>query len=149
MRSRNSREDGTRAGRESIHGKGCYEVFDVSTHERDVERLILSAGYVLDSHEYERMGEVFAEEIDFANPGRLEAQGLAALIAAFQAIPDPARSHHTTNVVVRMIDEDEAEVRSKALTIRADGAVAPAEYTDLVRRTDAGWRVARRRIRPL
>lgn len=122
---------------------------EMLVHERAVERLIVSVGYILDSHDYQRMGEVFADDIDFANPGRLEAKGLPTLIAAFEAISDPARSHHITNVVVTMIDADHAESVCKALTIRADGAIATAEYSDRVRRTESGWRIEHRRIRPL
>lgn len=117
--------------------------------ERAIEHTLHSVAYILDAGEYERMGEVFHEEVFFSNPGRLEAQSLQTLQEKFAAIANPARSHSITNVIVTMRDDDRAEAISKALTVRADGEVAPAEYRDLLLLTDAGWRVIERRIRPL
>lgn len=117
--------------------------------ERAIERQLNSVVYILDSGEYDRMGEVFHSEIEFSNPGRLEATGLDALITAFKGIANPARSHSITNIVVSVVDESRATSICKAHTVRADGDVAPAEYSDTLTLTDAGWRVSERRIRPL
>jgi ketosteroid isomerase-like protein len=95
------------------------------------------------------MGEVFHADVLFSNPGRLEAQGLDTLISAFSAIANPARSHANTNIVVTVVDDAHATSICKAHTVRADGEVAPAEYRDALVLTDAGWRIAERRIRPL
>lgn len=105
--------------------------------------------YILDSRAYDRLGEVFAADIHFDNPGRLTADGLDKLIDAFKAIANPSISHHITNVVVVPDTGERATATSKALTIRADKAVAAAEYTDVVKKTAAGWRIASRSIRPL
>lgn len=121
---------------------------DIHT-ERAVERVLHSVAYILDAGEYHRMGEVFHEDVVFSNPGRLEAQGLATLIEKFTAIANPARSHSNTNVVVTLVDDTTARSVCKAHTVRADGEVAPAEYRDVLRLTDAGWRISERRIRPL
>lgn len=116
--------------------------------ERDIERVLYSVAYILDAGEYDRMGEVFAEDVVFSNPGRLEAEGLDVLIEAFKGIANPARSHSVTNVIVT-VQGDTATSLCKAHTVRADGEVAPAEYSDMLRLTPEGWRVAERRIRPL
>jgi ketosteroid isomerase-like protein len=117
--------------------------------ERAIERVLHSVAYILDAGEYERMGEVFHADVLFSNPGRLEAQGLDTLISAFSAIANPARSHANTNIVVTVVDDAHATSICKAHTVRADGEVAPAEYRDALVLTDAGWRIAERRIRPL
>ncbi|WP_433077240.1 nuclear transport factor 2 family protein [Dactylosporangium sp. CA-052675] len=116
---------------------------------RAIEEVLNRVAYLLDTHEYDRLGEVFAPEISFDNPGRLTADGLDAVIASFKAIATPAVSHHITNVVVVGAGEDTAECQSKALALRAEGKVTAAIYRDTVTRTDAGWRVSARRISPL
>jgi ketosteroid isomerase-like protein len=117
--------------------------------ERAIERVLHSVAYILDAGEYERMGEVFHEDVYFSNPGRLEARGLGTLIEAFSAIANPARSHSNTNIVVTVVDDTHATSVCKAHTVRADGEVAPAEYRDAHVLTDHGWRIAERRIRQL
>lgn len=116
---------------------------------RTIEDLLNRVAYLLDAHEYDRLGEVFAPEVSFDNPGRLTASGLDEVIAAFKAIASPAVSHHITNVVVTGVDDDTAECDSKALALRAEGKVTAAIYRDTVTRTDAGWRISARRISPL
>ncbi|WDZ83856.1 nuclear transport factor 2 family protein [Micromonospora cathayae] len=116
---------------------------------RAIEDLLNRVAYLLDSHEYDRLGEVFAPGITFDNPGRLTANGLDEVIAAFTAITTPAISHHITNVVVDPVDGDTAECVSKALALRAGGVVTAAVYRDTVTRTDTGWRIAARRITAL
>jgi 3-phenylpropionate/cinnamic acid dioxygenase small subunit len=116
---------------------------------RAIEDVLNRVAYLLDAHEYDRLGEVFAPEISFDNPGRLTASGLDEVIAAFKAIATPAVSHHITNVVVDGVDADTAECLSKALALRAGGVVTAAIYRDTVTRTDVGWRVSARRITPL
>ncbi|MFF5235243.1 nuclear transport factor 2 family protein [Dactylosporangium sp. NPDC000521] len=116
---------------------------------RAIEDVLNRVAYLLDAHEYDRLGEVFAADISFDNPGRLTADGLDEVITAFKAIATPAVSHHITNVVVNGVDDDTAECESKALALRAGGQVTAAIYRDTVTRTGAGWRVSARRIRPL
>ncbi|WP_131889955.1 nuclear transport factor 2 family protein [Jiangella asiatica] len=115
----------------------------------DVRDLMSAVAYVLDSHEYDRLGEVFAADVHFENPGRLVADGLPALIEAFKGIADPAISHHVTNVVVTPVDATTATCRMKALALRSGGVLTAAEYTDTVRKEATGWRIASRHIRPL
>ncbi|PKW16282.1 SnoaL-like protein [Saccharopolyspora spinosa] len=116
--------------------------------QAQIHQLLASVAYVLDAHDYDRLGEVFAPEIRFDNPGRLTAEGLLSLIEAFKAIATPALSHHITNVVVTPAGPNEATCVSKALTLRQTG-VAAAEYRDTVRRCADGWRISSRTIRPL
>jgi ketosteroid isomerase-like protein len=117
--------------------------------EREIERTLNAVAFILDAGEYDRMGEVFHEDVLFSNPGRLEAQGLAEVQAAFSAIANPARSHSVTNVIVSLTSPERATAVCKALTVRADGEVAPAEYRDVLALTGQGWRIIERRIRQL
>ncbi|MEU9889974.1 nuclear transport factor 2 family protein [Sphaerisporangium sp. NPDC051011] len=114
-----------------------------------IRDLLSQVAYVLDSHDYDRLGEVFAEDVHFENPGRLVAHGLPSLIEAFKKITDPAVSHHVTNVIVTPVDGGSAECVTKALTLRKGGVLSAAEYRDTVRLGADGWRISSRSIRPL
>lgn len=116
---------------------------------RDIEATLNRVAYVLDSHDYARLGEVFADDIEFDNPGRLTASGLNAVVDAFSQISTPAVSHHITNVVITGVDADNAECTSKALTLRAGGVVTAAIYRDIVTRSASMWLITSRRITPL
>jgi ketosteroid isomerase-like protein len=105
--------------------------------------------YILDSRAYDRLGEVFAGDMHFNNPGRLTADGLDSVIAAFQKIATPAVSHHITNVVLTPESGTTVRTISKALTLRADKSITAAEYTDVLKKTANGWRIVSRNIRAL
>jgi hypothetical protein len=57
-------------------------------------------------------------------------------------------AHHVTNIVIVEDRGDEALVDSKGLLLMQDGRVQSVTHHDLLRRTDAGWRIARRAIVP-
>ncbi|MFW2232998.1 MULTISPECIES: hypothetical protein [Rhizobium] len=57
-----------------------------------------------------------------------------------------AKAHHTTNVYVQEGAGDEIAAVSKGLGLLPSGAVASVTYTDRLRRTPAGWRLARRTL---
>lgn len=72
-------------------------------------------------------------------------EGLDALTALFSERPGlQPIGHHVTNVVVTEHDHDSAGVRSKGLSVMADGRAGSVIYDDIVVRTNAGWRIARR-----
>ena len=55
-----------------------------------------------------------------------------------------AKAHHTTNVYVQEGAGDEIATVSKGLGLLSNGAVASVTYTDRLRRTPEGWRLASR-----
>ena len=57
-------------------------------------------------------------------------------------------AHHVTNIVITEDNGDEASVDSKGLLLMQDGRVQSVTHHDLLRRTEAGWRIARRVIVP-
>lgn len=115
----------------------------------EIIETISSVAFILDAQEYSRLGDVFHKDIVFSNPGRLEANGLEEIIQRFIEIDNPARSHSNTNILVTMEGDERASCKSKAITLRADGNTAVAEYSDVVVRTEGGWRIKERRIKPL
>lgn len=115
----------------------------------EILNLLNGVAYILDAREYDRLGEVFAADMHFENPGRLKADGLSAVTESFRTIKDPALSFHITNVIITPNDDGTARAMSKALTMRSDKSFAPAQYTDVVKKTPAGWRIASRTVKPL
>lgn len=115
----------------------------------DITDILNKVAYILDAKEYERMGEVFADDIQFSNPGRLSAQGLEELKTAFKGFPAPSLSHHITNLLLSGNEDGTVKALCKALSQRADKSIAAAEYTDILKKTPAGWRIAARTIKPL
>jgi hypothetical protein len=115
----------------------------------EIFNVLNGVAYLLDARSYDQLGQVFSKDMHFENPGRLTADGLENVINAMKKIANPAISHHVTNVVLAPGERQTVRATSKALTIRADKSVAAAEYTDIVKKTDAGWRISSRMIRPL
>lgn len=115
----------------------------------EITDIINKVAYIIDAREYDRMGEVFFEGVQFSNPGRLSANGLDELKAAFKGLASPSISHHITNILLS--DGGDGTVRSlcKALALRADKSIAVAEYTDVIKKTSMGWRIHSRAIRTL
>ncbi|MBB3773844.1 3-phenylpropionate/cinnamic acid dioxygenase small subunit [Angulomicrobium tetraedrale] len=115
----------------------------------DITDILHKVAYILDSKEYDRMGEVFAEDIQFSNPGRLTANGLEELKTAFRNFPAPSLSHHITNLLLSGSEDGTVKALCKALSQRADKSIAVAEYTDILKKAPRGWRIASRTIKPL
>jgi hypothetical protein len=105
----------------------------------------------MDEGQLDRLTELFAPDVvyDLRDVGGAQLNGIAAIRAATISLGsgNPV-GHHVTNVVVTELDASEAEVRSKGFGVRADGSVGSVAYHDRVRRTEAGWRIAVRKVVP-
>lgn len=127
------------AGQKQLSERDRAEIVDV----------INAVAFILDSRGYDRLGEVFAPDMLFENPGRLKADGLDNVIAAFKGFASPAISHFITNTILSTDDAGTVRALSKALSIRQDKSLVAAEYSDVMTRTDLGWRIASRSIKAL
>jgi len=122
----------------------------LSEHDRtEIVDVINAVAFIMDSRGYDRLGEVFAPDMHFENPGRLKADGLADVIAAFKGFASPAISHFITNTVLSVDGTGTVRAISKALSIRQDKSLMAAEYSDVMTKTGQGWRIASRNIRTL
>jgi ketosteroid isomerase-like protein len=127
------------AGQKQLSERDRAEIVDV----------INAVAFILDSRGYDRLGEVFAPDMLFENPGRLKADGLDNVIAAFKGFASPAISHFITNTILSTDDAGTVRALSKALSIRQDKSLVAAEYSDVMTKTDQGWRIASRSIKAL
>lgn len=116
-----------------------------------IHELVGLHGHLMDEGRFDRLGELFTDDVvyDVSALGGGELRGAAAIAEAGRTLGDrnPV-GHHVTNIVVTELGDDEASVVSKGIGIMADGTAGSVVYEDRVRRTSAGWRIARRRVLP-
>lgn len=114
----------------------------------DIERLIFLYGHVLDDKEWDRLGEIFAEDGSFAIEGTgISLSGLAAIDAFMRSITQPL-AHYSTNVLIDVEPgADLATAKVKIFAPRANGTCALGTYNDEIVRTANGWRFKRRLVK--
>ena len=116
-----------------------------------IHELMGRYGLVIDEREWQRIDELFTDDVvyDMGELGLGVLQGKAAVLELWTTREDlhPV-AHHATNIVVTPGDDrDSARVISKGLGVGRKGRVGSVTYRDVVRRTAAGWRIARRHAR--
>jgi ketosteroid isomerase-like protein len=124
-------------------------VKNISIEDRlAIHELISLHGHVVDRGEFDRLHELFTDDIvyDLSALGGESLEGAEAIRAASLRLGagNPV-GHHVTNVVV---SDENGQIRatSKAIGIRKDGSAGSLVYEDVLRRTEAGWRISYRRI---
>lgn len=115
----------------------------------DINAVQYELGYILDEVAYDRLTEVYADDVAFHNPTGLNVNGVQDLIRQSKAIAQPAVSHQVTNVIVTPDALGRARVVSRAITVRADRSLAFSEATDQMEKRDGRWKIVERRIRLL
>lgn len=125
-----------------------------------IEQVIARYGHVVDRH-IDQMATVFTSDVvfDTTPAGGTVVHGIAAILLSFtgSAAPPagvdldapqrPGLSHYTMNVEVLAVVDECARARSKFLRV-GGGAARTGTYMDDLRRTDDGWRIARRVVLP-
>ena len=111
----------------------------------EINQILSLWAHLVDNHAWDRFGEVFTEDAYFDSSvfGFAPVTGIAA-ICDMASQDGHAKAHHTTNVYVQEGAGDEITTVSKGLGLLSNGAVASVTYTDRLRRTPKGWRLASR-----
>lgn len=79
--------------------------------------------------------------------GRGSALGLAAIRRRWEdATIEQPIGHHVGNVIITESEDGTAHVRSKRFATLTDGRAGTVVYDDVMVRTAAGWRIARRTV---
>jgi len=125
----------------------------ISTDDRlAIYELIALHGHLMDAGDFDRLNELFTDDFvyDLEHLGYGRLQGARAFVDAAIALGDdnPLGHHVTNSLVIAEEDDGAIRVRSKGIGIRANGSCGTVVYEDLVRRTEGGWRVARRTVIP-
>ncbi|TDD46686.1 nuclear transport factor 2 family protein [Kribbella antibiotica] len=118
-----------------------------------IHELVSLHGHLADDRRSDELGLLLTPDAsyDVTAYGLGIVQGLPALIELFSSAPgDQPAGHHVTNVIVTAVPDldDRARVRSKGLSVMADGRAGTVVYEDEVVRTADGWRVSARVVVP-
>lgn len=118
-----------------------------------IHELVSLHGHLADDRRSEDLGLLLTPEAsyDVTAYGLGVVKGLPALIDLFASAPgDQPVGHHVTNVIVTADPsfDDRASVRSKGLSVMADGRAGTVVYQDDVVRTPNGWRISARIVVP-
>jgi 3-phenylpropionate/cinnamic acid dioxygenase small subunit len=116
-----------------------------------IHELLSLHGHLMDDGALDRLDELFTDDViyDLRDYGRGELRGIAAIADAARALGSAnPLGHHVTNVVITGSEGESVSVVSKGIGIRADGSCGSLVYRDEVRKEEAGWRIARRRVVP-
>lgn len=124
----------------------------METQDRlQIAEVIARQSHVVDQGEVQSLDAVFTADAvyDMSAAGLPVMEGIDALRAgALRLGAENPIAHHVTNVFITRDGGDEVEVDSKGFMLTGDGRVRSVTHHDLVRRTAAGWRIARRTIVP-
>jgi 3-phenylpropionate/cinnamic acid dioxygenase small subunit len=116
-----------------------------------IYELLALHGHLMDAGSLDRLDELFTEDFvyDVEALGYGSLEGAAAFTEVARAVGDDnPLGHHVTNCLVTAGQGDEATAISKGLGVLANGTSGTVVYEDTLRRTPAGWRIARRRVVP-
>jgi F420-dependent oxidoreductase-like protein len=135
-------------------GKKLQEPEPLSTSDRvAVHELVSLHGHLADDRRASELSLLLTEDAvyDLSAYGLETAHGLNAIQTLHeQRSGIQPIGHHVTNININDRQRDgEVTVRSKGLSVMADGTTGTCVYEDVVIRTAAGWRIAKRRIRPV
>lgn len=119
----------------------------MSSDKDAIEHIIKLYGYVIDDKEWDRLGEVFAENGAFIVEGAdIDCQGLPAIDSFMRTMVHPL-AHYSTNIDIDVAEgADSARARVKIWAPRADGTALIGTYHDELVRTPSGWRFTRRYV---
>lgn len=113
-----------------------------------IHQLIALYGHVIDDREWDRLDELFTEDLVFDTTsfeGGYVTQGREALKADWMRPEmNHPQAHHATNIVIVDLGESEARVVSKGIGVGRKGRVGSVTYRDILRKEGGRWRIARR-----
>jgi len=125
---------------------------NTSSDERSILNTLSEFPRVVDRNAWDRIGEVFAEDLSFNYGDGREQQGLAALLTQFRSFHDRCSAmQHLIGSVQLELNGDSAVTRAYVQARhQGTGDYAQSfydthgEYTDQWARRPEGWRIVRR-----
>lgn len=125
---------------------------DIASDERRILNTLSEFPRVVDRNAWDRIGEVFAEDLSFNYGDDREQQGLAALLTQFRSFHDRCSAmQHLIGSVQLELNGDSAVTRAYVQARhQGQGDYAQSfydthgEYIDQWARRPEGWRIVRR-----
>jgi SnoaL-like domain len=112
-----------------------------------IHELLALHGHMADEGHRGELARLFTDDIvyDVTDYGQGTVIALPALYELWDnAATEQPQGHHVTNVVVCEAADGTVAVRSKGLSVLADGRAGSVVYADTVVKTAAGWRMRAR-----
>jgi 3-phenylpropionate/cinnamic acid dioxygenase small subunit len=111
----------------------------------EIQMLLAHYGHVIDDRDWDAFDTVFTEDVvyDATDFGIGVMHGIPAIIDSWGDPFSHPLGHHTTNVVISEDEDGTVRTRAKHIGPRTSG-ITLVTYDDIVRKTDQGWRIARR-----
>lgn len=109
----------------------------------EINQVVARYGHVLDEFAWERLTEVFTEDVeyDLSAFDRPSLHGVREIADAFGG--RTIFAHHTTNLEITSDAADEVRAQSKFIGVMNERVVT-GDYHDVVVRTPNGWRISSR-----
>jgi hypothetical protein len=119
----------------------------------EIAELLARYAFLIDDHEFDALGELFAPDARFGSPGSTHV-GRKAIVANYRALGDryPVTLHEARGFVLEFADNDHARGQVLGFSEQASGSqtvVTSFRYDDSYVRLDGRWRFASRQVRTL
>ena len=119
----------------------------------EIAELLARYAFLIDDHEFEALGELFAPDARFGSPGSTHA-GREAIVANYRALGEvyPITLHEARGFVLEFLDDDHARGEVLGFSEQASDrntVVTSFRYADEYVRLDGRWRFASRQVRTL
>jgi hypothetical protein len=115
--------------------------------EQDCARLIALYANLNDAAQWNDLAALYASDGRMARPSAPDnwVEGRDAILAAFLARPARTTRHICSNVVIDVLNENEAVGTSAMLLFTGNSAPKVGSFHDRFVHTEAGWRFSERR----
>jgi hypothetical protein len=120
---------------------------------QEIQELLVRYTFLIDGHEFDALGELFAGDARFGSPGSSHT-GRAAIVANYRRLGDlyPITVHEARGSVIEFVDDDHATGQVLGFSEQANDqhtVITSFRYLDEYERADGRWRFAAREVRTL
>lgn len=114
---------------------------------REIDDLFIRYSNMIDERRFSRIGEVFTEDgvFDLTAYDNGEHHGHAAIAETIRSSANPL-IHIAVNIELNPETPDRVHSLARCLAVRVTEPTTVATYRDILVRTPAGWRIARRAV---
>jgi len=119
----------------------------------EIAELLARYAFLIDDHEFDALGELFAPDARFGSPGSTHV-GREAIVANYRALGElyPITLHEARGFVLDFTDDEHAHGQVLGFSEQASDrhtVVTSFRYSDRYVRLDGRWRFAARQVRTL
>ena len=117
----------------------------------EIQELLVRYTFLIDDHEFEALGALFAPHARFGSPGRMQT-GRAAIVANYRKLGElyPVTLHEARGTVIEFADPDHATGRVVGFSEQANDrhtVITSFRYHDEYVRLEGRWHFAARETR--